>query len=145
MSTDGAVANTNVQQGHKQERDAEHDVAKCDPPMKRKQLDCAHVERGGEGGCDEVGHGDGLCHLWEVMLVQEDEVVYGRDVTVPGEKKPDSGHQHTDVDHMKAILWLHIVSHLTKGIPSMEEGEGGKHTHGKTTNKKKTGSVHFTS
>ena len=126
MSADSAVGNTNVQQGHKQERDGEHDVAKCNPPVKREPLDCAHVKRGGEEGCDEVGHGDSLGHLREVMLVQEDEVVYGRDVTVPGEKKPGSCHQHTDVDQMKPILWFHTISHLTKGVSCMERGT---HTH----------------
>ena len=90
--------------------------------MKRESLDCAHVERGGEEGGDKVGHGDGFGHLREVILVQEDEVVYGCDVTVPGEKKPGSSHQHTDVDQMKPILWFHTISHLTKGVSCMERG-----------------------
>lgn len=88
MDTDGAVVDSNVQQGNEEERDEEHDVAESDPSVAGEVVDCAHVEGGGEESREEVDQRDNFGHMGEVFPVEIVlEIVYCSDVAVEWKQK----------------------------------------------------------
>ena len=113
MGADSAVVNADVQQRHKQQRDGEHHIAKCDPCVDGEVLNSGHVERGREQGSDEVGHWDGLRDLGKVALVEEDEIVCSCNIAGPGEEEPGTRHQHAEVDQVEAVLGLHVTDRVS--------------------------------
>ena len=113
MGADTAVVNADVQQRHKQQRDGEHHIAKCDPCVDGEVLNSGHVERGREQGRDEVGHWDGLRDLGKVALVEEDEIVCSCNIAGPGEEEPGTRHQHAEVDQVEAVLGLHVTDRVS--------------------------------
>ncbi len=106
MCTDSAVTNANVQEGYKEEGSSEHDIAISYSAVNGELVHSSDIERGRQEGSQQVSKRYGLRDVREILAVEVQEVIHGRDEAEPREEEPRPSQHHAHVDHMEPIPWL---------------------------------------